>query len=197
MRLLILYAYLIFGVQFANDCLSRGHSSHFARAGFRILVDNGDMLWDHDVCKLQSITMDEYVAFRLCLPPHYPPDGWAEECPASEDILTVKDLLRQWHLRLVFYSYDSCGSGGGLLPADVSRLATDLAHQQENVHSLATLMTPFLNDETRLTLEGLSCKEMSGVLEARHCSLFTLLAPSPPTVPASRSGLSLTYPHCI
>ena len=175
-------------VQFTNDCLSRGYSSCFASAGFRALVDNGDLMWSHDVCKLLSITLDEYVAFYLCLPPLYSVTSEAEIDESSdnrEEMEEVKTLLQQWHLRLVFLIYDPQGTGK-LLISDLKHLVADMVHVRDHVDDLVgKLVAVGKGDESDdiggFTVNDLSSAESLEILKANHCSIQTLLDPSSST----------------
>lgn len=162
--------------------MARGHTANFAAAGFRILVDNGDILWDNEVCRLMSITLDEYVVFRLCLPPHYPPAVPAmnegEELLISEDMAKVKEIIQQWHHRLIFYMYDGDGSGSLQVP-DLKNLVSDLMQVTTHVDDLVLQLCPSSSSSShvRFTVEDLSNEKSLEVLDDNNCSLSNLLDP--------------------
>lgn len=164
--------------QFTNDCLSRGYSARFASAGFRLLVDNGDLIWDNEVCRLLSITLEEYVAFRLCLPPFYPPPLASVDDVLSEDMCRVQDILQRWHHRLILYMYDKDGTGS-LQQSELRNLVTDMVHADQHVDEVMRKLCPNgINPaDTGFFVEDLSKHESISVLHSHHCSLLSLLNP--------------------
>ena len=170
-------------------------------------MDNGDLLWDQDVCKLLSITMEEYVAFWLCLPPHYSPSGddegdEKETSDTSKDKQAIKEIIHRWHLRLVFYMYDKEGSGS-LLKSDLLNLVSDLVQLDDHVGDLVGQLcgggsSSSASESTSFTIDDLSKKECSEVLDAHHCSLSTLLHPTPLTNTSTRfEGLPAATILCL
>lgn len=175
--------------------------------------------------------MEEYVAFRLCLPPHFPSPSPVSTVSAitavvtdeeqekeeeeheaeklaqntvvseSEDMLAVKEILRQWHLRLVFYMYDTEGTGR-LLLSDLKHLVSDLVQEENHTdhlvgqicvastlpsYSTSSSFNPSA-EASSFSIDDLSKKASLDVFDANHCSLSKFLAPNSLTNTTIRFG---------